>query len=395
MRLGIITLFCALSISVVAAYFSITGLAALFAASMIPVIIMGGVLEVGKLSAVVWLHRNWKGRKFNNWTPAPKLLKIYLSSAVIILMLITSMGIFGFLSKGHLDQITPMTSIKLKIERIDQQVSLKNKQIKQYQRRLDQLDTAINKYLDRDYVSKALRIRKKQQPERKLISLNIKQLESEIDILLKNKLKERQKVSITTAKLGPVKYAAELLFTNPEKNMDKAVRLVILAIIFVFDPLAILLVLASSFSFMNMPTSILNNKKENKKERKESEFSNNDIVEILKNDKKVVKDLLAALNEAGVYNKEEKIKKTKVINKNNPVNKKIKDVDNITNNGVINDDITDDNTTDNNTIDADNSNNDLNFSIKKIDNTKKVSYNKQNNMFGFTEWASSLIKKNK
>ena len=96
MLFGILTLLVALTISGVAIYYSVAGLVAIFAAASIPIIIMGGALEIGKLVAAVWLHRYWDRAKW--W------LRIYLSVAVLVLMFITSMGIFGFLSKAHIEQ---------------------------------------------------------------------------------------------------------------------------------------------------------------------------------------------------------------------------------------------------------------------------------------------------
>jgi len=102
MILGILVLITALSISAVAIYYSVSGLVAIFAAAAIPIVIMGTVLEVGKLVTAVWLHWYWDKAKW--W------LKTYLSIATIVLMFITSMGIFGFLSKAHIEQTIPKTS---------------------------------------------------------------------------------------------------------------------------------------------------------------------------------------------------------------------------------------------------------------------------------------------
>ena len=96
MLFGILTMFIALCISAVAIYYSVAGLVAIFAAAAIPIIIMGGVLEVGKLVTAVWLHRYWRQAAW--W------MRSYLSIAVVVLMFITSMGIFGFLSKAHIEQ---------------------------------------------------------------------------------------------------------------------------------------------------------------------------------------------------------------------------------------------------------------------------------------------------
>ena len=114
------TIFVALSISAVAAYYSIVGLVAIFASAVIPIIIMGSVLEVGKLTSAVWLHMNWKS--------APFLIKTYLTIAVVMLMFITSMGIFGFLSKAHIEQTSAASENVAQIERIEENI-VRNKLI--------------------------------------------------------------------------------------------------------------------------------------------------------------------------------------------------------------------------------------------------------------------------
>ena len=120
MFLTILTFLSAISISVIAAGYSILGLATLFAGAFIPIVAMGSALEVGKLVAASWLYHNWR-------SDIPRLLKGYLFSAIIILIFITSMGIFGFLSKAHLDQVKPTSSNNIKIELIDKQISQQEK----------------------------------------------------------------------------------------------------------------------------------------------------------------------------------------------------------------------------------------------------------------------------
>lgn len=116
MRLyGFWTIFAALSISIVAAYYSIIGLVAIFASAMVPIIIMGVVLEIGKLTSAVWLHLYWKQAAF--------LIKTYLTVAVLTLMFITSMGIFGFLSKAHIEQTSLATEGVAQIERINTDIA--------------------------------------------------------------------------------------------------------------------------------------------------------------------------------------------------------------------------------------------------------------------------------
>ena len=110
----ILYLLSALSISAVAAYFSVVGLATIFPGSIVPIIIMGGVLEIGKIVTAVWLHRNWKS--------APLLVRTYLSFATLVLMGITSMGIFGFLSRAHIEHETVTQKAVAMAEAIDNKI---------------------------------------------------------------------------------------------------------------------------------------------------------------------------------------------------------------------------------------------------------------------------------
>ena len=116
MFLTILTFLSAISISVIAAGYSIVGLATLFAGAVVPIIAMGSALEVGKLVAASWLYHNWD-------SDVPRLLKSYLFGAIIVLIFITSLGIFGFLSKAHLDQVKPQSGNQIKIQVIDKQIN--------------------------------------------------------------------------------------------------------------------------------------------------------------------------------------------------------------------------------------------------------------------------------
>jgi len=115
MFLAVLTLITALTISAVAIYYSVAGLVAIFAAAAVPIIIMGGALEIGKLVTAVWLHKHWERATW--W------LKTYLSTAVIILMFITSMGIFGFLSKAHIEQTSAAGEGVAQIEQIEKEIA--------------------------------------------------------------------------------------------------------------------------------------------------------------------------------------------------------------------------------------------------------------------------------
>ena len=166
MFLTILTFLSAISISVIAAGYSIVGLATLFAGAVVPIILMGSALEVGKLVAASWLYHNWN-------SDVPRLLKSYLFIAIIVLVFITSLGIFGFLSKAHLDQVKPTSSNNIKIELLDNQIKSQEIIIERSQNTLTLLDKALEVYIDKEYVTRGLKERKKQKPERDAYSLSI------------------------------------------------------------------------------------------------------------------------------------------------------------------------------------------------------------------------------
>ena len=156
----LITFLSAISISAIAAGYSIIGLATLFAGATLPIIAMGSALEVGKLVAASWLYNNWRNAL------VPKTIKAYLTGAVVVLIFITSMGIFGFLSKAHLDQVRPQSSNNIKIELLDTQIKQQQIIIDRSQKTLTLLDQTLEKYIDLEYVTRGLNERDKQTPER-------------------------------------------------------------------------------------------------------------------------------------------------------------------------------------------------------------------------------------
>ena len=242
--LGILIVFIsAISISIIAAGYSIMGLATLFAGAVIPIIAMGSALEVGKLVAASWLYNNWRNPL------VPKSIKAYLTGAVVVLIFITSMGIFGFLSKAHLDQVQPVSSNNIKIELIDKQISQQQIIIDRSQKTLDQLDKALDKYIDMEYVTRGLKERKKQEEERNLLTTAINNASDKIGELTLQKAELALEQDKIEAEVGPIKYIAELIYGDEAKDhFDKAVRWVIIVLIFVFDPLAVLLLIAANIS---------------------------------------------------------------------------------------------------------------------------------------------------
>ena len=242
MFLIILTFLSAISISVIAAGYSIIGLATLFAGAVIPIIAMGSALEVGKLVAASWLYNNWD-------SDVPRLLKAYLFGAIIVLIFITSMGIFGFLSKAHLDQVKPTSSNNIKIELLNNQINQQQTIIDRSQKTLDQLDKALEVYIEKEYVTRGLKERAKQEEERNTLNTAINNASNKIANLTNQKASLSLEQDKIEAEVGPIKYVAELIYgENAQDNFDKSVRIVILILIFVFDPLAVLLLIAANIS---------------------------------------------------------------------------------------------------------------------------------------------------
>ncbi len=240
MFLGFLALFTSFAISAIAIYFSVTGWGALFAAAAVPAMLMFGSIEIGKLVAAAFLHWHWKEMGIR--------LKYLITTMVVVAMFITSIGIYGFLAKGHLDQEIPADSAILKIERIDKRIFKEEEEIKRLETRINQLDATIQVYIDREYVTRGLKARKEQKEERELIDNGIRDSYNSIDKLEEEKLAHNEKIGSIEAKLGPIKYVTQIL--NVE-NKDMAVQIVIIMSMFTFDPFAIALLLAAMWSFKN------------------------------------------------------------------------------------------------------------------------------------------------
>ena len=242
MFLTLVTFISAISISLIAAGYSILGLATLFAGAYVPIIAMGSALEVGKLVAASWLYHNWRRN-------IPKSLKAYLFTSIIVLIFITSVGIFGFLSKAHLDQVKPTAGNTEQIALIDKKIRQEEKIIERAEKTLAQLDKALDVYIDKEYVSRGLKERNKQKEERDLLNKSIDEAMAKIADLNKSKSSINIEQLKLEADVGPLKYVAELIYgDNAKDHFDSAVRIIILILIFVFDPLAVLLLIAANIS---------------------------------------------------------------------------------------------------------------------------------------------------
>jgi hypothetical protein len=242
-----LTLASGLSISAVAVWYSVAGLVAIFAAAAIPIIIMGVALEVSKLVATIWLKMNW--------SIAPKLIRTYLIVAITILMLITSMGIFGFLSKAHLDQAVPTGDVVDQVSLLDEKIKTQRENIDASRKALKQMDEAVDQVMarstDEKGADKAANLRRSQQRERNQLQNDIAKAQTAITKLNEERAPIAKDLRKIEAEVGPIKYIAALLYGDaPDQNLlEKAVRWVIIIIVIVFDPLAVILLLASQYSF--------------------------------------------------------------------------------------------------------------------------------------------------
>lgn len=237
----------ALLLSAVAAYYSVAGLTAIFSAATIPVIIMGGSLELGKIVATVWLH--------NNWRRAGIVFKLYLIPAVAFLMLLTSMGIFGYLSKAHSDQSLVSGDVTSKIAIYDEKIKTARENIEASRKQLKQMDEAVDQVMARSQdekgADKAVSIRRNQSRDRVSLAKDIEANQKLIATLNDESAPIRAEVRKVEAEVGPIKYIAALLYgDNPDSNLlERAVRWMIIMIVLVFDPLALTLILAANKQF--------------------------------------------------------------------------------------------------------------------------------------------------
>lgn len=236
----------ALCLSAVAAFYSIVGLTAIFAAAVMPIILMGSILEIAKLTVTVWLHEYWDRARW--------LMKVYLCSAVVVLMVITSMGIFGFLSKAHSDQSMVSGDILAKISIYDEKIRTAKDNIDANRKALKQMDEAVDQVMGRSTdekgADKAVSLRRGQQKERGRLLAEIEAEQKKITAFNEERAPIAAEVRKVEAEVGPIKYIAALIYgDNPDGNLlERAVRWVIIMLVIVFDPLAVMMLLAATES---------------------------------------------------------------------------------------------------------------------------------------------------
>ena len=280
MLFGLITLLTALVISISAAVYSILGLTAIFAAAYWPIVILGGSLEFGKIVTTIWLHRYWAVAEIR--------YKLYLSFSVIVLMVMTSMGVFGFLSKAHSDQAVPTGDIAAQIELVDTKLQTQKENINAARKVLSQMDGAVDQVLARSTNEQGARnantLRQQQAKDRTKLADDIGKAQIEIAKLNEEKSTITKDLRKIEAEVGPIKYIAAFIYgDNPDANvLEHAVRWVIILIVIVFDPLALTLLLAA--------TKGIGWEREKKKKKEEPKVEVAKYEELMKN--------LAAENQA-------------------------------------------------------------------------------------------------
>lgn len=254
---------CGFSLSAIAAYYAVSGLVAIFATAPLAIMIMGAVLEASKLVIASWLY--------NNWREIPKTFKLYFSTALIILMLLTSMGIFGYLSKAHLDQAVPTGDVVSKLALIDEKIKTEKDTINAARTALQQMDAQVDQTLARTSddrgAERSVQIRRGQQKERSALLADIGSAQSRIARLNEERAPISAEVRKVEAEVGPLKYIAALIYGDDkldETVLEKSVRIVIIMIVIVFDPLAVILLIAANYSLRreNDTTTKTNNGQE-------------------------------------------------------------------------------------------------------------------------------------
>ena len=241
-----LTLATSIAIASVAAYFSIVGLATIFSGAFLSVVIMAGILEVGKLVSAAWLHYEWNRVNY--------LVRTYFSFTIFVLMFITSMGIFGYLSKAHIEQSVKVGgNNELQITNLERQIGRQQSIITDAETVLSQLDSQVATLIEYDRIrgpSGSIAVRQSQSEERSLLNQTIDDAYVRIDGLQESLTPLKQEQLALEVEVGPLKYIAELVYGDEARTyFDEAVRGVIILIIFVFDPLAIMLLIVSTGMF--------------------------------------------------------------------------------------------------------------------------------------------------
>ena len=234
----------ALTLSAVAEWYAIVGLMAIFAASPISIAVMGALLGASKLVIASWMYRNWK--------EIPLLLKSYFVVALTILMMLTSMGIFGYLSKAHSDQSLVSGDVQARIAVYDEKIKIAKDNIDANRKALKQMDEAVDQIMartsDEKGAEKSVSIRRGQQSTRARLLAEITSEQKTIGVLSEERAPIAAEIRKVEAEVGPIKDIAAMIYDDiGENTLEAAVRILIIMIVSVFDPLAVLMLIAANW----------------------------------------------------------------------------------------------------------------------------------------------------
>lgn len=240
-----LTFLAAIFLSGVAAYYSIIGLTLIFTGSFYAILTMGVALEFSKLVATSWLYRNWQSTAF--------LMKTYMLSAILVLMVITSMGIFGFLSRSHLENSAlSSNTVDNRIALLESRIESRETYLARLQQQIDSIDESFNRYVELGSISRGITERNNFKQERDALEAERKSIDDELLSLREDRALALNEKNLAEVEIGPLKYIAELIYADEaEKHFDSAVRWVIILIVIVFDPLAIVLLLAANKTLLD------------------------------------------------------------------------------------------------------------------------------------------------
>lgn len=242
MAFGLFTLLAALTMSGLAAWYSIQGLISIYTGMPLIVMLLAGIIEIGKLVAASWVYQTW------NWSKA--WIRGMLSVMIVGVMVVTSIGIYGLLNKAHQDTLAKSDTDILQITRIDDRIASEKSKIARLNVSLGQLDKAIQIYFDKEYITRGLREREKQAPLRRNLNIAIDEHNTTIDSLIDKKQPLLSKLKTLEHEIGPLKAIAELIYgeENARDYFDNAVRWLTILLVVIFDPFAVLLVIAANMS---------------------------------------------------------------------------------------------------------------------------------------------------
>jgi hypothetical protein len=240
----------AIALSTVAAYFSVLGLMEIFSSAPQAVMIMAIVLEVTKVTTAYWAHINWM--------ILPKSLKLYLVMAVVTLMGITSLGIYGFLAKAHITQKAEIaTKYDSVVKTYQVQISSKNDLIKSIDQQIGVIDGAVKSASDKGYVTKSLQLNKKYAEDKQKLIDQKSEIQRDILGLEEKIIQVESDKQISETKIGPIKYIVNLIYGDASTaQMNAAVRWLIIVLVAVFDPLAIFLLIGTGYILRHLENPI-------------------------------------------------------------------------------------------------------------------------------------------